>query len=221
MALAALLAAIEGGDRRAVARALRADPTLVAARVEADRLVASVPHWLYRGDTALHLAAAALDPASAGALLGAGADARAANRRGATPLHYACDLRPASGAARAATRQARTIALLLAGGAEVDAPDAGGAAPLHRAVRARSPAAVRALLAGGASVTARLRTRGTTPLHLAVQATGAGGTRGAIDEQLAIVQLLRGAGADPREEDARGRTPLDLARSPRVVEALG
>lgn len=216
--LDALLAAIVDGDARAMARTLSSEPELARVRVEADRLVESIPHWLYVGDTALHLAASALDPAATGALLNAGADAQATNRRRATALHYACDPRPADGTEP--TRQTRVIELLLAHGADGDAPDAGGATPLHRAVRARSPAAVRALLAGGASVTARLRPRGVTPLHLAVRSTGAGGTRGALDEQVAIVALLLEAGADPHAEDAAGLTPIDAARSPRVVAAL-
>jgi ankyrin repeat protein len=51
--------------------------------------------------------------------------------------------------------------------------------PLHRAVRARSPAAVAALLSAGASPRAATAKAGSTPLHLAVAPTGASGTAGA------------------------------------------
>src|SRR5690349_3617886 len=57
----------------------RVTKTLARARVDADRLVEEVPHWLYVGDTALHLAGAALAPAATAALLRAGADANATN----------------------------------------------------------------------------------------------------------------------------------------------
>src|SRR4051794_38459955 len=48
-----------------------------------------IEHYIYRGDTALHVAAAAYDEKVARALIARGADVRAANRRGAEPLHYA------------------------------------------------------------------------------------------------------------------------------------
>ena len=63
-------------------------------RVADERLVDEVPHQLYVGDTAVHLAAAALGHSSSAALIEAGADPNAENRRGATALHYACDARP-------------------------------------------------------------------------------------------------------------------------------
>ena len=49
-----------------------------------------------RGDTPLHLAAAALRYDAARALLAASAPVNAVNRRGAAALHYACDPRPLS-----------------------------------------------------------------------------------------------------------------------------
>jgi ankyrin repeat protein len=53
-------------------------------------------HHLYRGDTALHIAAAAYEAGIVRELVNAGAITRAANRRGAEPLHYAVDEIPGS-----------------------------------------------------------------------------------------------------------------------------
>jgi len=177
-------------------RALLADaPHLVHERMTVDVLVESIPHWLYVGDTPLHLAAAAERPSVARVLLEQGADPNAINRRGATPLHYACDPRPAGGGVWDPDAQREVIELLAQHGADVDRADRGGSTPLHRAVRARSPAAVRALLTAGARVEPRLRTRGSTPLHLTTHSTGAGGTAGASAARDEIVGLLVRHGA--------------------------
>jgi hypothetical protein len=80
-----------------ITRLLKKSPELSALRVVQDHLVETIPHWLYVGDTPLHLAAAALRVKAAKLLLASGADANAQNRRGATPLHYVCDPRPESG----------------------------------------------------------------------------------------------------------------------------
>lgn len=203
-----------------VARLLGAAPELSRVRASRDYLVKAV-HWLYVGDTCLHLAAAALRTETARILLEGGADANATNRRAATPLHYACDPRPKSGGVWNPARQTELIGLLVEYGGELDHADRGGATPLHRAVRARSVAAVRGLLDAGARVDCQLGKRGSSPLHLAVQSTGAGGTAGSIDAQLEIVAALLEHGADPDAVDARGRTPRDWARNERVREALG
>lgn len=215
-----LCRAVVDGDGRAAKRMIDAEPALVRARIERDRLVAAIPHHLYVGDTVLHLAAAALNATAVGFILDAGADPNAENRRGATPLHYACDPRPASGGVWNPRRQAEIIGHLLEHGADVEHADRGGATPLHRAVRARSPAAVRRLLEAGARVDCRLGKGASTPLHLAVQATGAGGTAGAVDEQLAIIGLLLDRGADPTSRDARGKSVNDWAKSARIQDAL-
>ena len=128
---------------KAIARLLKRSPELSALRVAEDHLVETIPHWLYVGDTPLHLAAAALRVTAAEFLLESGADANAENRRGATPLHYVCDPRPMSGGTWDPQKQAELIALLVQHGAKLQHVDRGGASALHRAVRARSPAAVR------------------------------------------------------------------------------
>jgi ankyrin repeat protein len=181
-----------------------------------DLLIPSIPHWLYKGDTALHLAAAALNEASVKILLKAGADPNAVNRRGATPLHYACDPRPVSERGP----QAIVLGLLIDADADLDHADKGGATPLHRAVRSRSPEAVRCLLDAGASATVTLGKQRSTPLHLAVHSTGAGGTAGAHREQLDIIRLLLKHGADPKIPDASGKSALAGARNDHVRDAL-
>ncbi|WP_157898883.1 hypothetical protein [Luteitalea pratensis] len=62
--LVELLAAVVADEAEAV-RLVRAMPEIAAARVGDERLVEEVPHQLYLGDTALHLAAAAILPLAA------------------------------------------------------------------------------------------------------------------------------------------------------------
>jgi len=149
-----------------------------------------ITHYVYAGDTLLHLAAAAYDLAAAKVLVGAGADVRARNRRGAEPLHYAADGVPGAKAWNPAA-QAALVAYLLASGADPNAFDKDGVGPLHRAVRTRSTGAVQALLLGGADPALPSR-RGSTARDLATKATGRGGSGSAEAkrEQAAILRLL-------------------------------
>jgi len=205
------------GDVDEVGRRLAASPSLATAPAEvgatrqeaSDYFFAEIAHYLYAGDTALHMAAAAFRRAVAELLVAHGADCRARNRRGAQPLHYAADANHWDPAA-----QASTIAYLLSVGADPDAADDGGVRPLHRAVRTRSSAAVRALLDGGADLRAPNKA-GSTPLHLAVQNTGRGGSGSERDrqEQAAIIRLLLERGAKSTDEDGRGKQVHQAARS--------
>ena len=204
-ALLELLAAIVADEPRAV-RLLRASPHIARMRVAGERLIEEIPHQSYAGDTALHIAAAALRPLVVEALIHAGADQNAQNRRGATALHYACDARPRAGTWNP-SQQRLVIELLLDAGADIEHKDKAGATPLHRAVRARSPEAVRCLLGRGACVDATHGRQRTTPLHVGSRSTGASGTRGARAEQQEIVELLLRYGADPRARDANGNLP--------------
>jgi ankyrin repeat protein len=197
----------------------RITPAGAAQRVDEELFVAEVSHQLYRGDTPLHLAAAGLRYDATQALLSAGTPVNAVNRRGATALHYACDPRPLSPTWDPAA-QRRVIGLLVSAGAMIDHPDRGGVTALHRAVRARSPAAVAALLSAGADPHAATSKTGSTPLHLAVAPTGASGTAGACDLQLEIARLLLAVGATLTDVDRNGVAVADRIQSQALRTAL-
>ena len=190
---------VVGGDVDEVTRRLAASPALARAVAEAgaarqgahDFFVPEIAHYIYAGDTALHMAAAAFRRPVAELLVERGADCRARNRRGAEPLHYAADTNHWEPAA-----QADTIEYLLSVGADPNSLDKSGVAPLHRAVRTRSLPAVRALLDGGANLRMPNKS-GSTPLRLALQTTGrsGSGSEQAREQQTAIIKLLRERGA--------------------------
>jgi ankyrin repeat protein len=196
VALLTFMRAITRGQRARASSLLAAAPELAVASVGAgeQRFLEEISHAVYRGDTALHIAAAAYDAAIVHELVNAGAIARAANRRGAEPLHYAVDGIPGSARWDPAA-QRETVSSLVALGADPDALDKNGTAPLHRAVRNRCAAAVEALLGVGADPRAA-NGKGSTPIQLAHWTTGRGGSGspGARAEQAEIVRLLRAAG---------------------------
>jgi len=211
--------AVLANDPSRIAAIEAGTPGAATLRMDEDLLVPELPHQLYRGDTPLHLAAAGLRYDAARALLAAGAPVNAVNRRGAAALHYACDARPLA-PTWDPDAQRRVIELLVSAGATVDQPDRGGVTPLHRAVRARSPAAVAALLSAGADPRTMTSKAGSTPLHLAVAPTGASGTAGAGDYQLEIVQLLLAAGATLADTDRNGVAVADRIQSQALRNAL-
>src|SRR6478609_7001226 len=88
-----LLKAIVDDDGKAVQALLKADVGLATGLVCAPKLYDSkIFHWVYAGDTALHLAAAGYRVEIVRFLLEAGANPNAAaNHRRSTPLHYAAD----------------------------------------------------------------------------------------------------------------------------------
>lgn len=216
-----LFTAIAERDVPNVSRLLAESPALAqrAAEIGASRQEASpyffanISHYVYAGDTPLHVAGAAYATGIARELVARGANARARNRRGAEPLHYAADGVPGS-LGWDPDAQEEIVQWLITVGADPNAKDTGGVTPLHRAVRTRSASAVRALLVNGADP--RLgNTSGSTPLHLAVQSTGRGGTgsSGARQEQTEIIRLLLARGARPSDKDAAGRTVSDCAKA--------
>jgi hypothetical protein len=154
-----------------------------------------IRHYVYEGDTALHIAAAAHQTRVVHELIARGAEVRAGNRRGAEPLHYAVDGGPGSPAWNP-TSQAEIIACLIQAGADPNARDDSGVGPLHRAVRNRCAQAVKVLLANGADPRAPNR-NGSTPLLLATQNTGRGGSGSpeAKAQQKEILLLLAEHGA--------------------------
>ena len=197
----ALVRAIVAGDATTASKLVAASARLVTApaRHGATREAAKaywldeIEHYIYAGDTALHIAAAAYRRDIARKLVAKGAAVGATNRRGATPLHYAVDGAPGS-ATWNPRAQAATVAYLIDAGADPDAEDKGGVTALHRAVRNRCAAAVRVLLDAGADPR-RPNRSGSTPMELATQATGRGGTGSptAKSQQAEIVRLLREA----------------------------
>lgn len=222
--LLALVGLIAAHETEQAERLLRASPSLARARVSVgasaeeakDYFFESILHYVYAGDTALHMAAASHDAGLCQCLIKLDADPAAKNRRGAQPLHYAADTNH-----KDVEGQRSTIRALCAAGADPDALDQSGVAPLHRAVRTRGAAAVEALLSAGAAL--RLRNKsGSTPLHLAVQNTGRGGSGSAtaVAQQRAIIELLLAQGARASDQDARGKTVLAAASTAWIVALL-
>jgi ankyrin repeat protein len=88
-----MISAILDDDRAAVRKLLKTERSL-ATRLMANAKLhkSSIFHWIYAGDTALHLAAAGYRMEIAELLLDSGADPNAArNHRRSGPLHYAAD----------------------------------------------------------------------------------------------------------------------------------
>jgi ankyrin repeat protein len=113
------------------------------------------------------------------------------DRAGRTDLHYAA-LEDDSARAQA----------LIAAGADLNVQDRGGFTPLHFAAQQYSVTVARLLLESGAKVDSVNR-YGNTPLWTAVfDSKGRGG----------VIELLRGAGADPKHFNRAGQTPVGLAR---------
>jgi hypothetical protein len=195
-----LIRAIASGDEATASELLIGSRDLSNLRVEqgatrqaaAEHYLTEIQHYLYAGDTATHVAAAAHQPAMIRLLVDCGADVGARNRRGAQPLHYAADGSPGSPTWNPRA-QAGTIICLIEAGADPNATDKSGVSPLHRAVRTRCAAAVCALLDGGADAR-RPNNRGSTPMQLATRTTGRGGSGSAeakAQQERIVSELLR------------------------------
>jgi ankyrin repeat protein len=210
-----LLTAIVEDDPAQAKALLAGDTSLSSCPIKKARLYQQgIVHWLYVGDSALHLAAAGYRVEIAKLLLKAGADPNAAkNHRRGRPLHYAAD-GFIFGPAWNPKRQVKTLECLLDAGAEIDAQDKNGATALHRAVRTRAPAAVRYLLDRGSDPSLR-NLPGSTAFHLAVQNTGHGGTGSekALALQKEIIEEFKVRGVSTKLTDRRGKSVLDWAKS--------
>lgn len=159
------------------------------------------------GNTPLHaLAGGDLEEAEiiGRLLIEAGAEVDARNRYGETALHLALNAPPPKTA---------LAFLLLSHVNDVNAVTNAGDFPLHSAVvKGAGIEMVRAMVARGCDLDqAHLRT-GVTALHAAVS-----------HGQVPLVEFLLKSGADPKRRDAKGQTPLMLARlhgSQNMIEAL-
>jgi ankyrin repeat protein len=202
-ALVEVMHAIASGDAKHVAALLRTHEGLASANLlhgasrqeSTDFFLSDISHHVYRGDTAVHVAAAAYEAAMLHDLVLGGGSVEAVNRRGARPLHYAVDGGPGS-PRWDPDAQRRTVRTLLELGADADASDKNGTTPLLRAARNRCAAAVEELLEGGANQHVR-NNRGSTALQIASRTTGksGSGSQEAQAQQREIIRLLRGAQA--------------------------
>ena len=217
-----MIAAIVDDDASAAKKLLQSDPALATRLMRKAKLYDSgIFHWIYVGDTLLHLAAAGYRVEIVRLLLASGADPNAAhNMRSSSPLHYAADgfiTAPAWNA----KRQVATIRCLLHKGADLHLQDMNGATPLHRAVRTRCAAAVKFLLEAGSDPTIKNKS-GSTAFHLAVQNTGRGGTGApiAISAQREIIKAFLSLGVRPDIKNRRGKSVADSVQSAWVREVL-
>jgi ankyrin repeat protein len=141
------------------------------------------------GMTALHWAAYQDDLETEELLVRAGANVKAANRYGVTPLSLACT-----------NGNGAMVELLLKAGADPNTALPGGETALMTAARAGSLGPVKSLLIRGASVDSRDERRGQTALMWA-----------AAEGHAEVVKELIEAGADFRLRLATGFTPLLFA----------
>jgi len=217
-----MIAAVVGDDVDDARKLLEQDSEQAARLFRTGKLFRSgIFHWIYVGDTLLHLAAAGYRVEIVRLLLKAGADPNAANnRRKSSPLHYAAD-GFITGPAWDPKRQVETIRCLIQNGGDLHLQDMNGATPLHRAVRTRCAAAVRFLLSAGANPTTKNKP-GSSPFHLAVQNTGRGGSGAlaAVRAQREIIEHFLFTGVSPYLKDGKGKRVVDCARSAWIRELL-
>jgi len=200
--LMTLVRLILQGDADKVAEILAASPGLAIASfrtgasraVEKPYFLTEIGRYIYAGDTAMHIAAAAYHGQIVEELIKAGADVRARNRFGCNPLHAAAAGAPGSRKWNPA-QQSATIRILVKAGADPNSTHKRGVTPMHIAVRTRCALAVQTLLECGADPTRRNKS-GSDAMVLAVHTTGRGGSGSpeAKQEQQQILHLLTQAG---------------------------
>jgi ankyrin repeat protein len=170
-------------DFRLSDAAKKGDARAVRVLLEQQRVDVNAPG--IDGTTALHWSVRAEDLETAELLLSAGANARAADRYGVTPLYLA-----------SVNGSAPLIRMLLDAGADPNSVDPAGETALMTAARTGHAEAIKLLLDRGASVKATDREFDQTALMIAVR-----------ENQPAAVKLLidRGAALDARTRT--GPTP--------------
>jgi Ankyrin repeats (many copies) len=209
LALRELVSAIIEGDTSGVLRLLAVSPGLATASFQSGATRQSeeaffldkIKKYLWRGDTALHVAAAAYRAEIVRRLVASGADVHARSRLGDEALHAAAVGIPGS-PTWDPQAQAATIVTLIEAGANPNAVDRNGVTPLHRAARTRCAAAVRTLLEHGADPT-RKNKHGSTPMLLACMNTGRGGSGSpeAKAQQQQIVRMLEEHGCSQPDSE--------------------
>lgn len=198
-ALRRLVNAVAEGNSAESSKFLADNPALAKAQFETvnatrqtaeENFVPALGKYIYRGDTALHFAAAAYDSETIRVLIRTGADVRARNRLGEEPLHAAVVGTPGTGRWNP-TAQSTAIKALIKAGADPNAVNKMGVSPLHKAVRTRCAGAVRTLLELGADPAMKNKS-GSNAMLLAKMNTGRGGSGSpeAKEQQLEIIRLL-------------------------------
>jgi hemoglobin len=148
-----------------------------------------------RGQTLLHDAALVGEAELAAVLIRSGAEPDAREADGHTPLY------------RASTGDVVRVLLVAGATADVASGPTQGT-PLHQAARRGNVSVAQALLDHGATIDVR-DAKGHTPLRRAVNC-----------RHLEIVRLLVQRMADPHAADHRGVTPLDVAHTVEMQQAL-
>jgi ankyrin repeat protein len=191
--LTAALLAPAAADLRLINAARERDTAAVRALLK-EKVDVNAPQG--DGATALHWAAHWNDVELAALLIGAGANASAADDHRVTPLTLAC--------LNASPAMVRT---LLEAGANPNAPSVVGETPLMVAAHTGNVDVVRLLLTRGADPGARETTAGQTALMRAV-----------AQGHAAVVRLLLDSGADVKARSTNRFTPLLFAAQQGNVE---
>ena len=195
---------------------LASNPSLAFEIYPEDILYEQIPHWMYKGDTLLHLAAALHHYDIVSILLASGLDPTAAGKRGGNSLHYAADGHPPAKSWNGHD-QVETIKILLAAGAPIDGQDKNGATPLHRATRTRCADATETFISMGCDPELK-NNSGSTAFHLAVQTTGRGqsGSDASRFAQEEIVKSFLRHLVPIDLTDGKGRTVFQAASRPEI-----